>query len=375
MREFWTLLKKDLVLYLRSPLTFVFLLIVPLILIVLLSIALEGILTGQGRLRVSVVDLDGTEESRALLGSLDEIEDVSVRLEVADAGDFNVADAASLLDRGQRLMVLVIPAGYSDAVRSGLGADLVTYTDPAQPRFASLIRSGVVAKFSEQQEQVPLPTVSVREEPLVEGTSLPSAFEQTVPGLTVMYSVYVGGLLATFVAFEKRTHRTWDRLLVAPLSRRTILLAKLFAAYTVGVLQMALLLAVGRIAFGMEVSNLGGVAIVAAVYLFTPVALGVLIASFVDEFRAVTSVENLVAVTLAALGGSLVPIFLLPAWMEAIAVFTPHYWALDALQDLMFRGAAIWDVTLNVLILAIFAVGIFFAGLARFRLQPIAREA
>jgi ABC-2 type transport system permease protein len=375
MRELWILTRKDLLLYLRSPLTFVLLLIVPLILIVLMSTALEGLLTGEGRLRISVVDLDQTEESRAFVSSLREIEDVSVRLESPGSHRLDADDAAAYLDRGKRLMVLVIPEGYADAVSKGTPAEVLTYSDPAQPRFAAFVRSGVLARFNEQHGRGSLAGVEVRREALVEGTSLPSAFEQTVPGFTVMYSVYVGGLLATFVAFEKRTHRTWDRLLVAPLPRRTILLAKLFAAYAVGVAQMALLLAVGRLAFGMELSNFGGVSLVALVYLFTPVSLGVLIASFVDEFRAVTSLENLIAVTLAAIGGSLVPIFLLPAWMEAIAVFTPHYWALDALQDLMFRGAAVADVAQNLLVLILFATAIFIAGVARFKFEPRGTEA
>jgi ABC-2 type transport system permease protein len=76
---------------------------------------------------------------------------------------------------------------------------------------------------------------------------------------------------------------------------------------------------------------------------------------------------NLLVIVLAAFGGSLVPIFLLPGWMEALAAFTPNYWAMQSFQDVMFRGASVADIALNLAVLLAFAVALLGAGLARFR--------
>jgi hypothetical protein len=53
-------------------------------------------------------------------------------------------------------------------------------------------------------------------------------------------------------------------------------------------------------------------------------------------------------------------------FLAALASFTPNYWAMQAFQDLMFRGATIPDVATNLGLLMAFAAALFAAGLARF---------
>jgi ABC-2 type transport system permease protein len=139
----------------------------------------------------------------------------------------------------------------------------------------------------------------------------------------------------------------------------------LISAYVLGAAQVTFLFFVGWLLFGIELGNVGGIAVIVAVFLLTPVCIGLVAMMSTNSLLAV-ALLNLLVIVLGAIGGALVPVFLLPPWMEALAAFTPHYWALTALQDLMFRGAVLADVTLNLAILAAFAVVLLGAGLARF---------
>lgn len=55
--------------------------------------------------------------------------------------------------------------------------------------------------------------------------------------------------------------------------------------------------------------------------------------------------------------------------MQYLAQFTPHYWAMQSLHDLMFRGRELADVAYRLGVLSLFALIPFAAGLLRFQFQ------
>jgi ABC-2 type transport system permease protein len=373
-RDVWIVARKDVRMLTSHPPVVVVLLAVPLILAVLLAAAFEGVLTGSDTLKIGVADLDKTATSSSLISGIESEGGATVELLGTDGG-FTRADAGAYLDDSRRLLVLVVPAGFGAAIARGERTDVSVYGDPARQGYANLIIDALRNGISRLPTAGLEPALRFRDEAVVQGTSLPGTFEQLVPGFTLMFSVWLAGQVAFSVYYEKKNYRTWNRILIAPLSRPAILAGKLVAAYAFGVIQVALLISLGVLVFGMEVGNVGGLALTLLVFLAFPACLGVLFAALFDEVVVINSVTNLLVIVLGILGGAIVPIFLLPAWMEQVAVVTPHYWAMTALQDLMFRGAAIADVTLNLLVLALFAGFALGLGLVWFRFRPVASEA
>jgi ABC-2 type transport system permease protein len=95
--------------------------------------------------------------------------------------------------------------------------------------------------------------------------------------------------------------------------------------------------------------------------------LGLLVAALGKSEAQVNSLSVLLAVTLAALGGMMVPAFVMPGFMKTLSLFTPHAWALAGYHDAIIRGLGLREVLPETGVLLGFAA-LFFAGaLWRFR--------
>lgn len=397
MQGLGTVFWKDMRLLYRDPLVAVLLIVVPLIMIVFVSYAFEGVLKGDYRLDLPVVDLDHTASSRALIDDLRTV--AAVKQQRWDSEQFTTDDAVDAFGGGRRAAVLVVPKGFAASQQRGERISLRLYIDPAQQGVASMLASTVqgrlqlhqfvttavamVADASGQgaadvadrvQTQViadlARPQIAVETRGVRQGESLPSPFEQTVPGFTLMFSVFLAAAVSSQITIEKAMLGTWERTLMSPVRRPVVALGAVLAALTVGVIQTVLLFAIGRIVFGME---LGGayLGLGATILLFQlmPAGLGLLLAGWTDNLVLQNNLVNLSVMLMAFLGGAVVPLFLLPHWMQFFSRFTPHYWAMQSLQDLMFRGRGMRAVAPNLGLLAVFGLFPLMLGLLRFQFQ------
>jgi len=75
----------------------------------------------------------------------------------------------------------------------------------------------------------------------------------------------------------------------------------------------------------------------------------------------------MLAITLSALGGMMVPAFVMPDFMRELAQFTPHAWALRGYHDVIVRGMGLRDVMAETGVLVGFSGAFFLLALWRLR--------
>ena len=398
MVPFWVMFRKDLKLVYRNPGAFVLLLLMPFVLMAIVSEAFRPVFEGARSFDVPVVDLDGSSESMRILAELDELETVNLEPRSWDKARFEESDASDLFSGQARdFVVLVIPNGFGEELERSGGAAIKLYADPVQVGFSNIVLDqirdrlaidellesfvGVLAVETGSSEAEARQTVSEGVEPgltspglsvdvefVSERKALPSHFEQTVPGFSVMFTFWLSTFVAASIYAEKRQYGTWRRTLVAPLSRPAIIGSRVLAYVVLGVAQLSVLFLLGWALFGMNLGNnpLALWIVLTAVSLVTT-GFGILMASLIRDFVTLSSVTNLTVIILAAMGGALIPVFLLPTWLQRISPITPHYWAMEAIQRLIVLNDGFSDVLIQVGVLVGFAAAFLGVGLLRFR--------
>ena len=194
----------------------------------------------------------------------------------------------------------------------------------------------------------------------------PTATEQNVPAYTIFGVFFIVLTLASSFLQEKKDG-TFQRILAAPLPKAALLIGKLLPYYLVNLIQIALMFSVGVIVFGMTLGHLPALVMVSLALAAAANGLGLLVAALGKTEAQVNGLSVLLAITLSALGGMMVPTFIMPGLMKSLSLFTPHAWALAGYHDIIVRGLNVKQILPEVGVLLGFASFFFTIALWRFR--------
>jgi ABC-2 type transport system permease protein len=187
-----------------------------------------------------------------------------------------------------------------------------------------------------------------------------------VPAYTIFGVFFIVLTLASSFLQEKKDG-TFQRILAAPLSKTGLLIGKLLPYYLVNLVQIGLMFAVGVIVFRMKLGNFPALLIVSIALAAAANGLGLLVAALGKTEAQVNGLSVLLAIALSALGGMMVPTFIMPDLMKTLSLFTPHAWALAGFHDVIIRGLGVKQILPEVSVLLGFASFFFVLALWRFR--------
>ncbi len=197
-----------------------------------------------------------------------------------------------------------------------------------------------------------------------------SAFQVTVPGNAVLFGFFIA--LSVAIGFtEERRSGTWRRSMAAPVSRATLLLAKLVPYSLVGLVQMAFLFGIGALGFGMQIAgSMLGLVLLSIAVVICATSLGLLLASLGRTEKQIGSIGPPVLLVMGMLGGSMFPRLAMPVFMQKVGLAIPHAWALDGYYALLVRpNTTVIDVLPQIGALLGFTVLFAVVGLSRFRFE------
>ena len=196
----------------------------------------------------------------------------------------------------------------------------------------------------------------------------PCATQQSVPAYTIFGVFFITLTLSTSFVRE-RAGGTMTRLRVTPLSRSAILLGKLLPYGLVNLIQIAAMFAVGVALFDIELGDPAALLVLSVALASCASGLGLLVAAVGRSEAQVSALAVAVSLIFAALGGLMVPSYVMPGPMRMLAVATPHAWALQGYHDVMLRGGGIQSVIPELAILIAFATALFGAAALCFRVR------
>lgn len=187
-----------------------------------------------------------------------------------------------------------------------------------------------------------------------------------LPGVIAL-SILFGttSLLAVTVTFEKK-NRSFERLLLAPISFELLMLAKTSGAILFGMANA--FVPVVMAAFLVSLPEINWLVFVPAVFLISVAStfLGLFIAVAVSEVFEAQTFSNFFRFPMLFLCGLFFPISALPFFLKPIAYALPLTYGADMLHGAVHGGNTM-PVSLDLFILAMFCVGLFMASLRNIR--------
>ncbi len=187
----------------------------------------------------------------------------------------------------------------------------------------------------------------------------PYGYAMTLTGYIVMFvfmnSVLYGGIT---LAMDKSGGQ-YKRLHAAPLSPTAIFVGKMAGRMLMPLIQAMLLLLLGSWLFGISMGE-HPIALVPIILSLAICAgsLGVMFGAIFSTEQQIFNAGMLTVMILSALGGCWWPLEIVPEFFKQLATFSPTYWGLHGLQDVISFGKALSGVMQECLIL-LFYSGIF----------------
>ncbi len=161
-------------------------------------------------------------------------------------------------------------------------------------------------------------------------------------------SMYAAGIAVMFLLFgatggggvllEERENQTLDRLLTTGLSMDQLLLGKWFYLSVLGVLQTTVMFVWGQIVFGIDLlRHLDGFLIMTLVTAGASAAFGLLLATICRTRGQLNGLSVVVVLSMSALGGSMVPRYVMSQSLRDAGLWTFNAWALDGYDKVFWR--------------------------------------
>lgn len=203
--------------------------------------------------------------------------------------------------------------------------------------------------------------------------ALPNAVQQNVPAWALFGMFFIVVPLSGALLRE-RQEGTLLRLRSLPVSYEIILAGKISAFACICLVQFTLILAVGTVllpALGTPDLVIQG-RLLSAYALALCAALaatgfGVLIGTLARSYEQASMFGAVSVVVMAALGGVMVPVYVMPPALQSISIVSPLFWGLDGFLEIFVRGGDLFSAAPRALSLLIFAAGCFGLSLYFFK--------
>jgi ABC-2 type transport system permease protein len=351
-----------------------------------------GLVTGGGsnpadaQARLTVVDNDGGVVARHL------IEDLTGQGVIVEELSQQQREAAEDVVR-----TLVIPAGFSKGVLTGLQQTLRLENEPGSSTEAGLVvqaravaaitrligRTVEAAQGLETGENVspeaftdvvvPEDLVVVESRFAGHATTRPGGFAQSIPGMAVMFVMLVAMTYGAATISAERASGRLRRLATAPVTHLEIVAGKIGGRFVIAAVQITVLVVMGVAAnrlFGVEIGDRPfQMWLVLLLFGLVVAPLGVAVGGWIRDPDRAANVGVMATMAMAAFGGCWWPIEVVSKPLKTISLMIPSGWAMRALHGLISFGRSLTDLGPEVLALVVFGAAFSFLAVRSLRVD------
>ena len=183
------------------------------------------------------------------------------------------------------------------------------------------------------------------------------------------------GMTILFSSMFSSISIIWDKefgfmkeILVAPVSRLSIVIGKALSGTVVSSIQAAIILALFPfVGFRLDVFQIVGVLLVCTFLSFSISAFGIVLATFYESYESFSVIMNFIIMPMFFLSGAMYPVKLLPEILQIVSKVNPLTYGIDAVKHILFpfeKGRMSPDFPFIIDISVIIATSIVFVLIA-----------
>ncbi|MCL6572335.1 MAG: ABC transporter permease [Bacillus sp. (in: Bacteria)] len=391
---FWWLTVKDLLVFVRDKKAFLTLVMMPLLLIAILGAAFGNMMTEDEEVTIEkftlgIVNLDKGQLSKVLTEEV-LTKGLSKQIKVK----YYQEDALNKKIKDHELSVgIIIEPEFTASLMEGKETKVKLLTVP-DPGIKAIIVQTVIEQFS---KSIPIQAVvaqrvqpvnagnesPIQDTPSAEKINQPLLKETTINAQTKMvgsfqyYAAAMGVMFLLMTVVQgvstmilEKEQEVYKRLLLTNLTYTKYLFGKLLGLVIISLLQAFIIIIGTKLLFGVDWgSSVTGIIMMTLAFVINACGLGVLAGSLIKKEKSFNVAGSLGVQIMAALGGSMVPLYIFPDWVLTVTKLFPNGLALQTYLELM-SGASFSEILPAVagsigLGLLFFAIGLFRLSIER----------
>ncbi len=348
--------------------------IMPCVFILIMSLALKDVFNEQkAMISLVVIDQAKNSSSEQLLIDLDNNSVVNTEL-------LSVENSLNVDQLGKQFL-LTIPASYGLESKVILQAEVAS--DVTQhllllfkAQIMQIVMQQKMSDLNSQQAEIakkmgitPPDPIEFKQSAIINtqyaqltDNQKPTSTQQSVPSWIVFGLFFVIIPMST-IFISERKQNTLMRLSAMNITIPVLFAGKIIPYLVINQLQVWLMIAVGMFVvphFGADALTIGGS--LAALFVLSlalslaAIGLSILIATSVDSIEQGTTIGGIINILLGAIGGIMVPKFVMPTFMQDLANISPMSWGLEGYLDIFLRQGGFAEVLNEIVALSCFGI-------------------
>jgi len=365
MKRFWPMFRKEFIQMRRDRLTLGIMVGIPVIQLLLFGFAIQ---TDVRHIPTVVLDESRTPASRDIIHALENTGSFHI---VGHVDDRTALDAA--IARGDAQAGIVVPADYPRDLARGTTATVQVIVDASDP-LSSTAALGAAAGVAQVRNLAILSAAAGRSQLPVEARVRPRynpglrSPNYIVPGLVGVILTITMVLVTAMAIVRERERGTLEQLIVTPITKSELMLGKIAPYVGVGMVQMTAVLVLGRFVFDVPLT--GNVLLlygIALVFIVASLALGLFVSTLVRTQQQAMQASFFFVLPNILLSGFMFPRQAMPVVFQWLGALLPLTHFLKVLRGILLKGVGATELWQEMLILALFAVGLIGLAVRRFQ--------
>ncbi len=345
---FSAMVKKEFLLVLRDKKALMVLFIMPAIFILIISVAMRDVFTQNSvSFDIAIVNLDNSKITKELVKDMSKNQNFNITKK--DSAQIFITIPKEYTKKNKKLGIEVKESLKSDEIELFKSKLLKEVVDLKLKIIANRLR-----EFSDEAanaiSSVSLEANNLFELKYNEEEDTPNSTQQSVPSWIVFGMFFMITPIST-IFINERKQNTLARLSSMNISIFSFIISKIVPYLFIAQIQAWIMLGVGM--FIVPLFNTPALVLNGSVFAFTflsfalsisTVGLASLIAVSASSAEQASTIGGISSILLGAIGGVMVPKFIMPQSMQTLANISPMSWGLDGFLNIFLKGGDIFMV-------------------------------